>query len=116
MQRDARLMAEEQQVVESDTARSNAVTASRIRGRVDAVDGGMVFGWAFDEACPEDRLDIILLHEGREIGRTKADRPRADLQRLGVGQGAHAFVCVLPDGLSDDAAALTAIEIGRAHV
>lgn len=82
-----------------------------IRGRIDAVDGGMVFGWAYDETHPEDRLEVRILQGGREIGRVTADRPRADLQRLGVGQGAHAFACALPEGISADVGGLTAVAV-----
>ena len=49
----------------------------RIRGRIDAVDGGMVFGWAYDEAHPEDRLEVRILHAGREIGHVTADHDDA---------------------------------------
>lgn len=98
-------------MAEGAVARAEEVIPPRIRGRVDAVDGGMVFGWAYDEARPEDPLEIILLYEDREIGRTKADRPRADLQRLGIGRGAHAFVYALPDGVPDKAGALTAVAV-----
>jgi hypothetical protein len=83
----------------------------RIRGRIDAIDGGMVFGWAYDESHPEDRLEVRILHAGQEIGRVTADRPRADLQRLGVGQGAYAFACALPEGLSAEVAGLTALAV-----
>lgn len=96
---------------EGAVARTEEMVAPRIRGRVDAIDGGMVFGWAYDEARPEDRLDVIVLYEGQEIGRTKADRPRADLQRIGIGEGAHAFAYALPDGIPEHAAGLTAIAI-----
>jgi hypothetical protein len=85
------------------------VEIGRIRGRIDAVDGGMIFGWAFDEAHPEDRLEVRILHGEREIGRVTADRPRADLKRLGIGQGAHAFACALPEGLAVEVGGLTAI-------
>jgi hypothetical protein len=83
----------------------------RIRGRIDAIDGGMVFGWAYDESHPEDRLEVRILHGNQEIGRVTADRPRADLQRLGVGQGAHAFACALPEGIAPDMTGLTAIAV-----
>lgn len=85
--------------------------AGQIRGRIDAVDGGMIFGWAYDEAHPADRLEVRILHGEREIGRVTADRPRADLKRLGIGQGTHAFVCALPEGLAPDMSALTAVAV-----
>lgn len=82
---------------------------SRIRGRIDAIDGGMIFGWAYDESHPEDRLEVRILHAGQEIGHVTADRPRADLKRLGVGQGAYAFACALPEGLAPEMSGFTAI-------
>lgn len=91
--------------------RALEVDAGRIRGRIDAIDGGMIFGWAFDEVHPEERLEVRVLHAGREIGRVTADRPRADLKRLGIGQGAYAFACALPEGLDADIAGLTAIAV-----
>ncbi len=95
----------------SAPGRALEVEPGRIRGRVDAIDGGMIFGWAFDEAHPEERLEVRVLHAGREIGRVTADRPRADLKRLGIGQGTHAFACALPEGLDADIAGLTAIAV-----
>jgi hypothetical protein len=99
-------------IVEPPAAgRALEVDAGRVRGRIDAIDGGMIFGWAFDESHPEDRLEVRILHAGQEIGRVTADRPRADLKRLGVGQGTHAFACALPEGLDTDISGLTAIAI-----
>jgi hypothetical protein len=98
-------------VIIEQNALDGALDSARIRGRIDAVDGGMIFGWAYDESHPEDRLEVRILHGGQTIGRVTADRPRADLQRLGIGQGAHAFACALPDGLAADISGLTAIAV-----
>ena len=73
----------------------------------------MIFGWAYDEHHPEDRLEVRILHGEREIGRVSADRPRAALKRLGIGQGAHAFACALPEGPVPDLGSLTAIAVSE---
>ncbi len=98
-------------VIVEPPALSGDIETGRIRGRIDAIDGGMIFGWAYDEAHPEDRLEVRIQHGGQEIGRVTADRPRADLKRLGIGQGAYAFACALPDGLAVDISGLTAIAV-----
>src|SRR3546814_8980611 len=108
---------------------------------MDAIDGQRLFGWAWNPSSPGERLNIRILVDGKEIGTTLADRPRADLQRNGVGDGAHAFEFALSDDDADVRSRLSvvavspstgakatlrkpseveiaaeAMEIGRAHV
>jgi hypothetical protein len=67
-----------------------------LRGRVDAVDGTRVFGWAWNAADPSQRL-TIRIYAGDEIAATvTADRSRVDLRRNGIGDGGHAFDVELP--------------------
>jgi hypothetical protein len=75
----------------------------RINGRVDAIDGGHVFGWAWHSGKPSERLKIEALVDGRAVGSVTADRPRVDLRRNGVGDGSYAFDLQLPEGASDPA-------------
>jgi|HigsolmetaAR204D_1030405.scaffolds.fasta_scaffold02733_3 hypothetical protein len=82
-----------------------------IQGRMDAIDGRRLFGWAWDASRPDDRLAIRVLLDGREIGTTVADRPRADLQRNGVGDGAHAFEFSLPDNDADVSDRLSVVAV-----
>ncbi|HEV7322564.1 MAG TPA: hypothetical protein VGO04_28520 [Ensifer sp.] len=68
-----------------------------LKGRVDAIDQGRVFGWAFDPETPEKRLAIRVLLDGKVIGEALADRNRPDLKRNGIGDGNHAFEIALPE-------------------
>lgn len=71
--------------------------AKPLKGRVDAIDQGRVFGWAFDPETPEKRLAIRVLLDGKVIAEALADRNRSDLKRNGIGDGNHAFEIALPD-------------------
>ncbi|MEI2301233.1 hypothetical protein [Ensifer sp. MJa1] len=71
--------------------------AKPLKGRVDAIDQGRVFGWAFDPATPEKRLAIRVLLDGKIIAEAMADRNRPDLKRNGIGDGNHAFEISLPE-------------------
>jgi hypothetical protein len=66
-----------------------AMTA--LRGRVDAVDGNRVFGWAWHPERPRERIAITIFAGDDAVASAVADRPRIDLRRNGVGDGAHAF-------------------------
>ncbi|MBB4275707.1 hypothetical protein GGE12_003498 [Rhizobium mongolense] len=68
-----------------------------MNGRVDAVDMGRIFGWAFDPMAPDQRLTIRVLLDGKVIAEAVADRNRPDLRRNGIGDGKHAFEIALPD-------------------
>jgi hypothetical protein len=81
------------------TAAKEVVAAeeTRVRGRVDAVDGHHLFGWVQDDAHPGDRLTVEVSLDGRVVATGLADRPRIDLRRNGIGDGGHAFDLPLPD-------------------
>ncbi|SCW41160.1 hypothetical protein SAMN02927900_01509 [Rhizobium mongolense subsp. loessense] len=82
---------------ERPDAASEQDNAKPMNGRVDAVDMGKVFGWAFDPMAPDQRLTIRVLLDGKVIAEAVADRNRPDLRRNGIGDGKHAFEIALPD-------------------
>ncbi|OWW04658.1 hypothetical protein ATY81_01345 [Rhizobium sp. R72] len=82
---------------ERPDAASEQDDAKPMTGRVDAIDMGRVFGWAFDPMAPSQRLTIRVLLDGKVIAETVADRNRPDLRRNGIGDGKHAFEIALPD-------------------
>ncbi|PKA41890.1 hypothetical protein N2599_15820 [Rhizobium sullae] len=88
---------------ERPDAASEQDNAKPMNGRVDAVDMGRVFGWAFDPMAPDQRLTIRVLLDGKVIAETVADRNRPDLRRNGIGDGKHAFEIALPDPLQSRA-------------
>ncbi|MDQ0138274.1 hypothetical protein J2T08_006219 [Neorhizobium galegae] len=84
---------------ERPDAASEQDNAKPMNGRVDAVDMGRIFGWAFDPMAPDQRLTIRVLLDGKVIAEAVADRNRPDLRRNGIGDGKHAFEIALPDPL-----------------
>lgn len=71
-------------------------TRQRVLGYLDVISDRRIFGWAFDRARPEDRVEIHV-HDGeRPLGTVIADQPREDLASGGIGAGNHAFAFDLP--------------------
>jgi GT2 family glycosyltransferase len=62
-----------------------------IAGFVDAVEPGMLSGWAIDLGKPSRRLSVDLLVDGRVVDTVTADQPRPDLAAAGLGDGFSAF-------------------------
>lgn len=73
-----------------------AATADVLKGRVDAVDGVHVFGWAWRPDAPTERLTIEAVLDGRVVAKVTADLARVDLRRNGIGDGSYAFNLELP--------------------
>ncbi|WP_416362603.1 hypothetical protein [Phyllobacterium sp. 0TCS1.6A] len=90
--------------------------AEPMKGRVDAIDDGRLFGWAFDPATPTKRITIRVLLDGKPIAEAVADRDRPDLKRSGIGDGSHAFEVMLPQFAAIRAAELVVIAINEAGV
>ncbi|MFN7001509.1 MAG: tetratricopeptide repeat protein, partial [Elioraea tepidiphila] len=95
----------------------------RLPGRVEKVEDGVLRGWAWNPAQPDERLTVAVLADGRRIGLCRADRRRGDLRRQGIGDGGHGFECTLPLELMDGAehdfllvAEDRAVEIARARL
>lgn len=92
-----------------------APAESRLAGRLDALEGARLYGWAFDPDQPGVRLTVRVRLAGEEIAAVVADRARVDLRRNGVGDGAHAFDVDLPDAALQrlDAVEVTAHAEGK---
>ena len=85
--------------------------AKPMNGRVDAIDSGRIFGWAFDPMAPDQRLTIRVLLDGKVIAEAVADRNRPDLRRNGIGDGKHAFEIALPDPVQSRASDLVVVAL-----
>lgn len=85
-----------------------------MKGRVDAIDDGRLFGWAFDPSTPDKRLTIRVLLDGKPIAEAIADKERPDLRRNGIGDGLHAFDVMLPQFASIRAGELVVIAVDGA--
>jgi len=81
-------------------ATSNAAAGPQrteaMKGRVDAIEEGRLYGWAFDPSVPTERLLIRVLLDDKPIAEAPADKDRPDLKRNGIGDGKHAFEVMLP--------------------
>ncbi|MDX0407524.1 hypothetical protein GOL30_17450 [Sinorhizobium medicae] len=94
-------------VSEKSNAAPEQDNTKSMSGRVDAIDQGRIFGWAFDPAAPTKRLTIRVYVDGSAIAEAVADRNRPDLKRNGIGDGSHAFEIALPEAAASRAADLT---------
>lgn len=86
---------------------------SLIQGRMDAIESQRVYGWVWDKARPKDRLIVRVLLNGRMISSGQADRPRIDLRRNGIGDGAYAFEVDIPAELAGQAQNLSIIAVSQ---
>ncbi|MCX5577478.1 hypothetical protein [Kaistia terrae] len=71
-----------------------------LTGRVDAIDNGRLYGWAFDRSQPSSRMQIIVSLGSQRVAEATADKLRSDLRRNGVGDGQHAFDIPLPESVT----------------
>jgi antitoxin (DNA-binding transcriptional repressor) of toxin-antitoxin stability system len=60
-------------------------------GRIDATEGGVIEGWAFDPLWPGLKMRLSIVRDGREIAQVVADRPCADLAAAGIADGCCGF-------------------------
>ncbi|EWY39688.1 hypothetical protein N825_06055 [Skermanella stibiiresistens SB22] len=66
-----------------------------IEGRIDAITGGKLYGWAWDRARPSDHLEVEIRVGDRLVTTVFANQPRDDLKANGVGDGCHSFELAL---------------------
>ena len=78
-------------IAETVAPSTSAQSPAALRGYIDAVEGTRIFGWAWNPAKPQDRLDVSVFAADRLLAKAVADKPRIDLRRNGIGDGAHAF-------------------------
>ena len=64
-------------------------------GVVDVMRPERVAGWVIDRRDPRAALDVEVRREGTLAATVKADRPRRDLEKAGVGTGRYGFACEL---------------------
>lgn len=67
----------------------------RLYGVVDVLRTDRIAGWAIDRTDSSAALDVEIQREGRKVAIVRADRPRADLVKTGVGTGRYGFACEL---------------------
>jgi SAM-dependent methyltransferase len=86
-------------------------------GRIEAVSGGQLIGWAADLSEPSRHLSLDLFIDNKLVRKVVANVPRADLAASGIGAGDHGFRVELPRHVLDGrrhyvAAAARGIDFG----
>ena len=74
----------------------------KIKGFLDGVEDGYVYGWAFNEDNPDERLEIVIYADGEPVAEGVADEFREDLLKAGIGDGKYGFKIKLPEMLMDE--------------
>jgi len=65
-------------------------------GNLDGVEGFYVSGWAYNKKNPNERVEVVVLVDGKPVAEGKADLFRQDLLDARIGDGKHGFVIKLP--------------------
>lgn len=71
-----------------------------LMGRVDELQNGKFYGWAFNEELPEEHLVIRVMRGAQVIATGVANMERRDLRESGVGDGDHAFEILAPPNVT----------------
>lgn len=69
-------------------------------GRVDELQNGKIFGWAYNPDNPSEHVVIRVNHGAQVVASGVANIVRPDLPDAGIGDGDHAFVIVVPPNIS----------------
>lgn len=80
--------------------RSIGLAAVSLQGFVDAIERGVVYGWAWNPQRPDDHVQVEILLGGRQLAVVTADQFRDDLVELEIGDGRHAFEYAIADQLA----------------
>jgi hypothetical protein len=73
--------------------------SAELRGYVEGVEGGELFGWIVESSQPEQSLRVQVTVDGAPLGTVDADLSRRDVARAGYGEK-HGFRVALPDELA----------------
>lgn len=72
---------------------------------------GTLEGWCWNPAEPDARLAVEILVDGAVTGASVADQPRRDLERRGIGDGAHGFSIRIDPALAAGPERLVAVRV-----
>ena len=74
---------------------------TKVRGCIDDVEDGVIWGWAYSPENPESCVEIEIIIDEAVVWRGVADQFRSDLFAEKIGNGCHAFSAALPNILLD---------------
>ena len=72
---------------------------------------GTLEGWCWNPAEPGARLAVEIMVDGIVTGISVADQPRRDLERRGIGDGAHGFSIRIDPALASGPERLVAVRV-----
>lgn len=76
--------------------KSFRASGANARGCLDDIEAGAAKGWAFDPDNPSAPMKVELRIDGKPFQTVVANQYREDLERAGMGNGAHSFSVRLP--------------------
>ena len=76
---------------------------SKLRGQIEAIEEGMIRGWAYAPARPDARLTLSLHHDGQWLRDFQTEMLREDVNEEHGITGTHGFSIAVPDHLHDGA-------------
>lgn len=76
-----------------------------VEGYIDAINGCKISGWAWCRSAPLFAVEVEVRVGERIAAVVRADLPRADLAKAGLGDGRHGFSVLLDDPVAEDARA-----------
>lgn len=72
-------------------------SSPKLLGSLDLIsDEGIVYGWAWDQEKPSERVEVEFLIDGVSAGTTVVGHYREDLLTAGIGDGYYGFSWPLP--------------------
>ena len=89
--------------------RDHQRTPGPLRGHLDRCEGGIVQGWALDDANPDAVICLEVVVGGVVVGLVDADQYRWDVRAAGFGSGRSGFHFALPHPLGSAGAREVAV-------
>ncbi|MDA0991050.1 MAG: hypothetical protein O3A51_09900 [Verrucomicrobia bacterium] len=71
-------------------------------GFIDSIGGARIGGWVWNRQNPGEKVEVEIRLDNQPVETVLADRPRQDLEKAGIGDGAHGFEAHLPEQLSKE--------------
>jgi hypothetical protein len=81
-------------------------------GTLDICTTEFLAGWVRLRDDPAAKLVLEAIIEGHRVATGRADRPRPDLAAAGLGDGAHGFRILLPEGITESALQTLILRVG----
>lgn len=76
-----------------------ASDAHSLRAYIDEANCSRITGWVWDPQQPRERIALELMDGDTPLAAVRANQFRADLRQAGIGDGRHAFIIPLAEGL-----------------